>query len=63
MKKNTMKIVLQDGKVMTRKELFARKEKFHKQQAKLPFREKIQILIQLQKIARAIKPGAPKSWY
>jgi len=63
MKKDAMKIILHDGRIMTRKELFASKEKFHKQQAKLPFREKIRILIQLQKIAHAIKPGAPKSWY
>ena len=63
MKKDTMKIMLHDGEIVTRKELFARKEQFHKQQAKLPFREKIRILVRLQKIVHALKPGAPKSWY
>ena len=63
MKKDTMKIMVRDGEIVTRKELFARKERFHKQQTKLPFREKIEILVRLQKIVHTLKPGAPKSWY
>jgi hypothetical protein len=63
MKKDTMKIMLHDGDIVTRKELFARNERFHKQQARLPFRKKMEILVRLQRIVHALKPGAPKSWY
>ena len=36
--------------------LFKAKERFHKERAKLPFEEKIQILFRLQEIAHNIKP-------
>jgi len=58
MKKNDndeMKIVMDEDKIITRKKLFDDKEKFHKEQARLPFEEKIKILITLQKIANSIK--------
>ncbi|MCK4257024.1 hypothetical protein KAX35_09050 [candidate division WOR-3 bacterium] len=44
------KIVI-GNKMITRKELFEEHEKFRKEQAKLPFEEKIRALIDLQKIA------------
>jgi len=43
------------GKIITREELFYGKEKFHKKQAKLPIKEKIEILVKLQRIAHSIK--------
>lgn len=55
MKKKVIKIVLNSNKIITRDELFRRKEKFHKEQALLPFEEKIKILVQLQKLANSVK--------
>lgn len=53
--KNTIednqKIVVIDGRIITRKKLFARKEKFRKTQAGIPFEEKIKALVALQKVA------------
>jgi hypothetical protein len=58
MKKNgkTVKIFLGKKRVITRKELFISKEKFHKDRAKMPFEKKIAALVVLQKISSAIKP-------
>ena len=50
-----MKITMPGNRILTRKELFKRKEEFHKEQANLPFEEKIRILVQLQKMAKNIK--------
>jgi len=36
------------------KTIFASKEKFHKERRKLPFEEKIRIVVQLQKLANEI---------
>lgn len=47
---NNQKIIIGD-RIITRKELFAEKEKFRKIQASMPFEEKIKALIDLQKIA------------
>jgi hypothetical protein len=47
---NNQKIVIGD-KTLTKEELFKEKEDFRKEQAKLPFEEKIKVLIDLQKIA------------
>lgn len=44
------KIVIGD-KILTRQELFKKKEKFRKAQAALPFEEKIKILVELQRLA------------
>lgn len=51
-----MKIITRGGRIITRNGLFKKKEEFHKRQAKLPFAEKIKIVIKLQKIASGIKP-------
>ena len=40
--------------------LFKVKEKFHKKLAKLPFEEKIKILVKLQKIANDIRSSSRK---
>jgi len=53
-----MKIALSPDKIITRDELFRRKEKFHKEQALLPFEEKIKILVQLQKLANSVKKSS-----
>jgi len=53
--RNQPTIVLYGRKRFTRKELFAEKADFHRKQAKLPFEEKIKILVKLQKIAKNIK--------
>ena len=58
MKKKVIKIVLNSNKIITRDELFRRKEKFHKEQALLPFEEKIKILVQLQKLANSVKKSS-----
>ena len=42
------------------KDLFKAKELFHKELAKLPFEEKIKILIRLQKIADGIQTSSKK---
>ncbi len=38
-------------KIFTKKEILEKQEKFHKQLAKLPFEEKIKMLVELQKLA------------
>lgn len=45
------KIEIRRGKIITRNELFRKKERFHKKMSRLSFEEKIKILMQLQKIA------------
>jgi len=49
--KKEVKIKREDGKVVTLEELFDGKKKARKELAKLPFEEKIKILVELQKIA------------
>jgi hypothetical protein len=65
-KDDKMKIVTKGNRIITRKELFERKERFHKKQAKLSFEEKIRILIRLQGIAKSIhkstSAGKPEVW-
>jgi|YelNatPaOPRAMG01_1025707.scaffolds.fasta_scaffold34764_5 hypothetical protein len=55
MKEDEKKIIFDKDKILTREEIFEGKERFHQEQAKLPFEEKIKILVKLQKIARSIK--------
>ena len=50
-----MKIIIKDNRIVTRQDLFKKKEEFHREQANLPFEEKIKILVQLQKIASNIE--------
>ncbi|HOK09949.1 MAG TPA: hypothetical protein PLT82_01240 [Candidatus Hydrogenedens sp.] len=52
-KKSNIKII-RKGKEITRNKIFKEKERYHKEQAKLPFEEKIKILVKLQKIAEGI---------
>lgn len=47
---NDQKIVI-GQRILTREELFREQEKFRKEQANLPFEEKIKILVSLQEIA------------
>ena len=54
-KDKEIKIVMGDNKIITRKELFEKKEEFHREQAKLPFEKKIKMLIRLQKIVNSVK--------
>jgi len=49
-----MKILMNGNRIITRKDLFGKKEGFHREQAKLPFEEKIKILTRLQEIANSI---------
>jgi len=48
---NNKKYLVRDKKIITREYLFMKKNEFHNNQAKLPFEEKIKILVELQKIA------------
>ena len=54
-KDKNVKIVMGDNRIITRMELFKKKELFHKELAKIPFKEKIKILISLQKIVNTIQ--------
>lgn len=54
------RIVIRGSRAITRRDLFKKKEEFHKEQAKLPFEEKIKILIRLQKIVNSIQKGLNK---
>ena len=54
-KTSQKKIFINENKIITRKDLFERKEQFHKEQAKLPFEEKIKILVKMHEIAKSIK--------
>jgi hypothetical protein len=45
------KFIWFNGKIIIRNYLFEKKKEFHRNQAKLPFDEKIKILVKLQKIA------------
>lgn len=56
-----IRIIIKSTRIITKSDLFTKKEEFHKQQAKLPFEEKIRILIRLQKIANTIKDSAEKN--
>lgn len=53
--KNNSKIMMSRKRMITRQELFEKKKEFHRKQARLPFEEKIRILIRLQRIASSIK--------
>lgn len=54
------KIVIGRDKIITREKLFEDKANFHKEQACLPFEEKIKILVKLQEIASKVKgPARP----
>jgi hypothetical protein len=56
MKKNEeTKIIMKGNKKITRKELFKKKELFHKRLAKIPFEQKIRMLVRLQEIADSIQ--------
>lgn len=52
---NGVKIIIDGNRPITRRDLFEKKEEFHREQAKLPFEEKIKILVQLQKIANSVQ--------
>lgn len=60
--KDEIKVVMSGNKIISRKKLFEEKENYHKQQARLPFEEKIKILIELQKIASRVKRSNSIVW-
>ncbi len=43
-------------------DLFKAKEEYHRELAKLPFEEKIKILVKLQKIAKGFHPYSKKNF-
>lgn len=49
------KIELRKGKIVTMDELFKAKEKFHRELARLPFEEKIKILMNMRRIVELKK--------
>jgi hypothetical protein len=51
MSDDTIKIVMRDNAVMTLREFFDGERETRKEQAKLPFEEKVRILVTLQKLA------------
>jgi len=46
---------MEENKLITRDELFKKKEEFHKKLSKISFEKKIKILKHLQKIAKGVK--------
>lgn len=50
-----IRIIIGEDREITREKLFKDKENFHKEQALLPFEEKIKILFKLQEIARLVR--------
>lgn len=48
---SSLKIIVRDGKVVTLKELYEKHHRTHAEQARLPFEEKIKILVGLQQLA------------
>ncbi|MCK4307368.1 hypothetical protein KAW50_03970 [candidate division WOR-3 bacterium] len=62
MKENKeIKIIMKGNRIITRKDLFEKKELFHKELAKIPFEEKIKILVRLQKIANTVRSASKKN--
>jgi hypothetical protein len=56
MKENEgIEIIVKGNRKITRKELFEKKELFHKQLAQMPFEQKIRMLVLLQELADSIK--------
>ena len=49
-------------KIISKKNLYESKSNFHKEQANLPFEEKIRILIKLQEIAKNVKGSNEMVW-
>jgi len=49
------KIEIRKGKIITVKELFRRKERFHTELSRMPFEDKIRMLMQMWKIKSGIK--------
>jgi len=47
--------VISKKRIIDREDLFSRNEKFHKEQARLPFEEKIKMLVKLQEISSYVK--------
>jgi len=59
-KDEEIKIITRGNRIKTRRELFEKKELFHKQMARMPFERKIGVLIHLQEIASNIRPSSKK---
>ena len=59
-KDEEIKIITRGSRIKTRRELFEKKELFHKQMAKIPFERKIEMLVHLQEIANTILPSSKK---
>lgn len=57
-----IKIGLQNGKIITREKLYQNISRFHKEQARLPFEEKIAMMIKLQVLAKGIKRNNKMIW-
>jgi len=57
-----MRIFMGEDKLISREKLFESKANFHREQARLPFEEKIKILVRLQKIASGVKGKEGMVW-
>lgn len=57
-----IKIGLRNNTVITRTKLYQNISRFHKEQARLPFEEKIEILVKLQELAKGIKRNNKMIW-
>lgn len=52
MNDNDLKIITHDNRIIILNELYKEHELSHREQAKLPYQEKVRIVVELQKIAR-----------
>jgi len=55
MREEDLKIIIEKDRITAKKRLFEEKAHFHKEQARLPFEEKVKILVKLQELASRIK--------
>ncbi|MEW6409986.1 MAG: hypothetical protein AB1488_07730 [Nitrospirota bacterium] len=62
MSEEDIKIIIGEDRMTTRGRVFEGKAHFHKEQARLPFEEKIKILVKLQELASGIKGKDRTIW-
>lgn len=52
---NDKKYIFPNGRILTREQIFESKEMFHREQAKLPYEEKVEMVKDLQKIIKNMR--------
>ncbi len=52
-------MTVEKGRIKTLEDLFESKARFHRDRAKLPFEEKIEIVVKLQRLAKEVSEVSP----